>query len=167
MSTRHLLPLLLGTLATLGACKPFDVKLGTDKPLKVDIKMKLDVYQHDPKDGAKKTDTRASEDPEDARRSRLAEIQTLKNSRLVGENRAGLLDIRNQPVGEYGDYVRKTVAAENADRSKLMEKLAKDRGVPLAEIQKSQAALFRQSSFTGEWYEEADSSGGFVWKQKN
>jgi hypothetical protein len=48
-----------------------------------------------------------------------------------------------------------------------MEKLAKERGVPLAEIEKSQAALFRQSSFTGEWCEEAESSGGFLWKQKN
>ena len=166
MSTRHLLPLLLGTLGILGGCKPFDVKLGTDKPLKVDIKMKLDVYQHDPKDGAKKTDAHASDDPEIARRSRLGEIQALKNSRLVGENRSGRLEIRNQPVGEYGDYVRKTVAAENADRGKLMQKLAKDRGVPLAEIERSQAALFRQSSFTGEWYEEEE-GGGFVWKQKN
>ena len=166
MSIRHLLPLLLGTLCLAGGCKPFDVKLGTDKPLKVDIKMKLDVYQHDPKDAAKKTDAQASDDPETARRSRLGEIQALKNSRLVGENRAGLLEIRNQPAGEYGDYVRKTVAAENADRGKLMQKLAKDRGVPLAEIERSQAALFRQSSFTGEWYEEEE-GGGFVWKQKN
>ena len=167
MSKPHLLPLLLGTLGIVGGCKPFDVKLGTDKPLKVDIKMKLDVYQHEPKDAAKKTDANVSENPESARRSRLGEIQALKNSRLVGENRSGLLAIRNQPVGEYGDYVKKTVAAENADRGKLMEKLAKERGVPLAEIEKSQAALFRQSSFTGEWYEEAESSGGFLWKQKN
>ena len=166
MSIRHILPLLLGTLGLVGACKPFDVKLGTDKPLKVDIKMKLDVFQHDPKEGAKKTETRETEDPEVARRSRLGEIQALKNSRLVGENRAGLLEIRNQPVGEYGDYVKKTVEAENVDRRKLMEKLAKERSVPLAEIERSQAALFRQSSFTGEWYEEAAGSG-FVWKQKS
>ena len=97
---------------------------------------------------------------------RMGEIQALKNSRLVGENRRGLLDIRNQPAGEYGDYVKKTVEAENADRRKLMEKLAKDRGLAMSEIERSQSALFRQSAFTGEWYEEADSSGGFVWKQK-
>ena len=163
MSIRRILPLLLGVL---GACKPFDVKLGTEKPLKVDIKMKLDVYQHDSKEGAKKSDVHAADDPEGARRSRLGEIQALKNSRLVGENHAGLLDIRNQPTGEYGDYVKKTVESENSDRKKLMEKLAKDRAVPLAEIERSQATLFRQSAFTGEWYEEAAGSG-FAWKQKN
>ena len=47
-----------------------------------------------------------------------------------------------------------------------MDKLAKDRGLAMSEIERSQSALFRQSAFTGEWYEEADSSGGFVWKQK-
>ena len=164
MSVRFILLILFGALS---ACKPFDVKLGTEKPIKVDIKMKMDVYQHESKEGLKKAEARTNDDPENTRRSRLGEIQALKNSRLVGENRAGLLDIRNQPAGDYGDYVRKTVEAENADRRKLMEKLAKERGVPLAEIERSQAALFRQSAFAGEWYEEADGGGGFVWKQKN
>ena len=163
MTVRPALPLLL---LALGACKPFAVNVGTEKPLKVDIKMKMDVYQHDLKEGAKKTETHVSDDPETARRSRLGEIQALKNSRLVGENRAGVLDIRNQPAGEYGDYVRKTIESENADRRKLMDKLAKDRAVPLAEIERSQAALFRQSAFVGEWYEQADGSGSFVWQQK-
>ena len=159
-------PASLLLLAALGACKPFAVHLGTDEPIKVDIKMKMDVYQHEAKEGAKKPETRASEDPEAGRRSRMGEIQALKNSRLVGENHHGLLDIRNQPAGEYGDYVKKTTDAENADRKKLMEKLAKDRALAMPEIERSQAALFRQSAFQGEWYEEADAGGGFVWKQK-
>ena len=160
----RLIPLIL--FCALSACKPFDVKLGTEKPIKVDIKMKMDVYQHESKEGLRKAEVRAPDDPESARRSRLGEIQALKNSRIVGENRAGLLDIRNQPAGEYGDFVRKTVESENADRRKLMDKLAKDRGVPLAEIERSQSALFRQSAFAGEWYEQADGSGAFVWQQK-
>jgi hypothetical protein len=152
--------------AALGACKPLAVHLGTDEPIKVDIKMKMDVYQHEPKEGVRKLEARPSDDPEAARRTRMGEIQALKNSRLVGENRSGLLEIRNQPTGEYGDYVKKTVDAENSDRRKLMEKLAKERGVAMPEIERSQAALFRQSAFAGEWYEETDASGSFVWKQK-
>ena len=152
--------------AALGACSPLAVHLGTEKPIKVDIKMKMDVYQHEPKEGMRKTETRASDDPEVARRARMGEIQSLKNSRLVGENRHGLLDIRNQPTGEYGDYVKKTVEAENADRRKLMEKLAKERGQPVSEVERSQAELFRQSAFPGEWYEQAEAGGEFVWKQK-
>ena len=153
-------------LAALSGCKPFAVRLGTEKPIKVDIKMKLDVYQHEPKEGLRKPETRAAEEPEAARRTRMGEIQALKNSRLVGENRHGLLEIRSQPAGEYGDYVKRTVEAENADRKKLMEKLAKERAVAMSEIERSQAALFRQSAFAGEWYEEADAAAGFVWKQK-
>lgn len=162
--TIRVTPLLL--LAALGACKPLAVHLGTDQPIKVDIKMKMDVYQHEPKEGVRKTEAHVSDDPEAARRARMGEIQALKNSRLAGENRHGLLEIRSQPTGEYGDYVKKTTEAENADRRKLMEKLAKERGVAMPEIERSQAALFRQSAFAGEWYEEADASGGFVWKQK-
>ena len=159
-------PALFLLLAALGGCKPLAVHLGTEQPIKVDIKMKMDVYQHEPKEGVKKTEVRASEDPEATRRSRMGEIQTLKNSRLVGENRHGLLEVRNQPTGEYGDYVKKTAESENADRRKLMEKLAKERGEKMPDIERSQAALFRQSAFPGEWFEETDGGGGFVWKQK-
>jgi uncharacterized protein len=159
-------PFLLLPVIALCGCKPLSVHLGTEEPIKVDIKVKMDVYQHEPKGTARKAEVKASDDPEVSRRNRMGEIQALKNSRLVGEDHMGLLGIRNLPTGEYGDYVKKTVEAENADRTKLMEKLAKDRGVPLGDIQRSQAELFRQSSFTGEWYEEADTAGGFVWKQK-
>lgn len=160
------LPALFLLAMSMSGCKPFAVSVGTDQPLKVDIKMKMDVYQHDLRDSAKKTEARTAESPEGARRSRMGEIQALKNSRIVGENRAGLLDIRNQPAGEYGDYVLKTVEVENADRRKLMEKLAREKGLALGEVERSQAALFRQSAFPGEWFEEADGGGGFVWKQK-
>jgi hypothetical protein len=153
-------------LFALCGCKPMAVHLGTEEPIKVDIKMKMDVYQHEVKGGSRKPETRVVEDPELARRVRMGEIQALKNSRLVGEDHRGLLGIRNLPAGDYGDYVKKTVEAENGDRTKLMEKLAKERGVPVAEIERSQAELFRQSSFPGEWYEEQADGGGFVWKQK-
>jgi hypothetical protein len=156
----------IASLAALCGCKPLAVHLATEEPIKVDIKMKMDVYQHEPPGLVRKPEVRASEDPEAARRLRMGEIQALKNSRLVGEDHLGLLAIRNLPVGDYGDYVKKTVEAENADRAKLMDKLVKERGLPLAEIQRSQADLFRQSAFSGEWYEEPLPDGGFVWKQK-
>jgi hypothetical protein len=163
MTSRLILPV---TLFALCGCKPMAVQLATEEPLKVDIKMKLDVYQHEAGAAARKPDIRAADDPEVARRMRMGEIQNLKNSRLVGEDRLGLLVIRNLPTGEYGDYVKKTVEAENADRAKLMDKLAKERGVSKAEIQRRQAELFRQSAFSGEWYEEQEPGGDFVWKQK-
>ena len=74
--------------------------------------MRVDIYQHAAGDAA-------AEGPEseaqDRRRARMAEIQNLKNGRVVGENRHGLLSLVQAPPGEYGDYVRRTVEAENAE----------------------------------------------------
>jgi len=55
----------------------------------------------------------------------IGELQPLKNSRLIGENHLGLLEVRNPAPGEYGDYVRETVDAENKDRMALMDLTAK------------------------------------------
>jgi uncharacterized protein YdbL (DUF1318 family) len=96
----------------------------------------------------------------------MAEIQILKNSRIVGENHAGYLEVRNSPPGEYGDYVRSTVDMENADRARLIEKLAKEKGIPVAQMESQQAELFRKDAFPGEWIEIPDAEGKFAWKQK-
>ena len=110
-----------------------DVNLTTDDPLKVDINVRLDVYQHEGKEG--NTDTAGDGDSpgevaaasDDAKvsadlvakrkRDRMEEIQRLKNNRLVGENHRGLLTIRTLPLDDYGDYVKTTVEAENYDRN--------------------------------------------------
>jgi uncharacterized protein YdbL (DUF1318 family) len=96
----------------------------------------------------------------------MAEIQILKNSRIIGENHAGFLEIRNAPPGEYGDYVRSTVDAENTDRARLLEKLAKEKSIPVSEAEQQQAELFRENAFPGEWIEVPDAEGKFSWKQK-
>jgi len=72
---------------------------------------------------------------------------------------------RNSPPGEYGDYVRTTVDGENADRARLIEKLAKEKILSVAETERQQAELFRKNAFTGEWIEEPDAEGKFAWTQ--
>ena len=101
---------------------------------------------------------------------------------------AGTLAI--DPPGEYGDYVRRTVEAENADRLALMKQLAAERRVPLpqveaenadrlalmkqlaaerrvpmAEIETEQANLWRERAFPGEWI-ETQVDGTWRWEQK-
>jgi uncharacterized protein YdbL (DUF1318 family) len=149
----------------LAGCKGVSVDLGTQQPLKVDIAMKLDVYQHGDGAGAKKTNAPPA-DVATTRRNRLEEIQALKGQRLVGENHAGYLETRSTPPGKFGEYVRQTVDDENADRARLIERVAKERNVTVAEAERQQAEIFRKSSYKGEWVEVPDAEGKFAWKQK-
>lgn len=141
--------------------------LQTAEPLKVDVNVKLDVYQHaDPELRSPAAPSLVQGDAEARRRARMGEIQELKNSRIVGENHLGLLALKNEPAGDYGKYVVATVEAENADRFQMMEQIAASEGVALAEVQKQQAELWRDRAFGGEWIEMPAPAGGWAWVQK-
>lgn len=164
---RRILPLVvvLGAIA----CSLPPVKVETPKPIEIDINMRVDIYQHDPKtadpmDGSA-TGTAAA-GIESRRRARMAEIQTLKNSRLVGEDHEGLLSVRDLPPGEYGDYVKKTVEAENADRNALMQAMAAKGQEPIDQVRKNIADLWRERSFPGEWIQVQGADGAWNWVQK-
>jgi hypothetical protein len=151
----------------MAGCSSIPINVGTTEPVKVDIAMKVDVYQHADQGVPKKVVVQGPPaDVAKSRRDRMAEIQILKNSRIVGENHAGYLEVRNSPPGEYGDYVRTTVDGENADRARLMEKLAKEKNLSVAETERQQAEQFHKDAFTGEWIEVPDAEGRFSWKQK-
>ena len=154
--------------AALSGCSLPSVSLSTPQPIKVNIDMKLDVYQHGQAVAEKKAPA-APDTPQDAqnrRRLRLGEIQPLKNSRLVGEDHLGLLAIRSDAPGEYGDYVRGLVADENKDRTVLMQQMALTQKVSMADVQKQQALLAQHSAFNGEWIEILKPDGAYVWTQK-
>jgi len=155
----------LSLLMLLAGCKTIGVDLGTQQPLKVDIAMKLDVYQHgDP--AQPKKNSAPTADVATTRRNRIAELQALKDQRLIGENHAGYVEARNTPPGNFGEYVRQTVDDENADRARLIERLAKERSLTVAEAERQQSEIFRKAAFKGEWVEVPDAEGKFAWKQK-
>ncbi len=162
---------LLGTAASAGflaSCKPFDVNVNTPAPIKVDLSMDVHVYQHGAPAGTNVAsaagDFRAAMD---SRRDRMSEVQELKNNRLVGESRSGLLSIRNRPAGEYGDYVERTVTAENLDRETLMRHEAEEKELDIAKVREEQWRHWQRKSFPGEWIEVADDDGiTYRWEQK-
>ncbi|MFV0337963.1 MAG: DUF1318 domain-containing protein [Chthoniobacterales bacterium] len=162
----------LATLtALLNGCSGPSVNISTNEPLKIDVNVRLDVYEHeDPKKAAgssqKKNAPQTVVDPVTDRKNRAAEIQNFKNSRLVGEGRNGLLSVLEQPAGDYGDYVRKTVDAENADRNQIMKAQAEKEKRSLSEIQESQAEIWRTRSFGGEWIEAPQPDGSYKWIKK-
>ena len=151
----------------LAACAGPTVNLATPEPIKVDIAMRLDVYQQ-AKEAAKKSNFTATPllETADARKNRMADIQTFKNSRLVGEGRDALLAIRVDTPGDYGDFIRKTVDAENADRMALMKSDAERQKMSLPQIQSKQASLAAKLAFKGEWIEIVKDDGTAEWIQK-
>lgn len=150
------------------------INLGTKEPLKVDpvkvdLNMRVDVYQHADATVQKRvtaSQPATTEDVQTRLRNRMGEVQVLKNNRLVGESHKGFLEIRNQPPGEFGDYVQRTVEAENRDRSAMMQEIAQKKNLTLEEVQRQQSELERNKAFNGEWIEVPQTDGTFVWKQK-
>lgn len=164
---------MLCVVAGAVGCKAFDINVGTKEPIKldpikVDLSMRVDVYQYDKKSDEEKQTVANRNDAAKRVRDRGAEIQELKNNRLVGENHQGLLGIRNLPAGDYGDYVKKTVDAENTDRVYLMTDIANESGKSLAEVQRDQWEKRVSLSFNGEWVEtEGDAPATYRWEAKD
>ena len=152
-----------------GSCiDPFEVNVNTPAPIKVDLTMDVNVYQHGVP--VVKADAEAAADfrtAMDRRRDRMTEIQELKNNRLVGENRSGTLSIKNRPAGEYGDYVGKTVEEENLDRELLMRHESEEKSVTVEKVREEQWRHWQRKSFPGEWIEVVGEDGvTYRWEQK-
>lgn len=153
----------------LAGCTLPQIDLGTPEPIKVDINMRLDVYQYEEgtKPGPLATPTPVpSGDLATRQEDRAADVQVFKNSRLVGEGADGLMVILEETQGDYGDFVRDMVRAENADRMTMMKGIAEKERKSLAEVQKQQAELWRNRSFSGEYIQIAGGDGKLGWKQK-
>jgi hypothetical protein len=153
-------------LVALNACKLPDVNLATPEPIEVNLNMRLDVYQYtgdEPKDKeAQKTVAEANE----RKRNRMAEVQTLKDNRLVGENHLGLLQVKELPAGKWGEYVKKTVDEENEDRNTLMRNEAETQQKTLTEVQTEQWKLRLEKAYKGEFIEAPNETGsGYKWIQ--
>jgi len=160
------------TLALLSGCAAPTVNLATSDPIKVDIAMRLDVYQY-----GQKTDQAAgaaapaftTTDPKIRRDNRMADIQDFKNNRLIGEGKDGLLVIQEAATEETPDrrdYVRIAVVEENADRMAQMKADAEKDKVSLPEVQSRTAELWRNRSFKNEWIEVPTAKGEWKWIQK-
>jgi len=148
------------------------ITLNTPEPIKVDMKITLDVIQHDApgskKEEPEKDDTSDITAVTQRKFNRQEEIQKLKNSRFVAETHQGLLIIREEPPGSYGGYVKDTVEKENADRKTLMIEAARKQKRELHELEKEHFDANVKNAFAGEWIEAPDPArpGGFKYVQK-
>ncbi len=166
------LVVLYSALAALG-CARVQVEAPKD-PIKMDISMKLDVYQHVVKDvddiesivkGSKPlawaeflVTTAYADDLDPAiqeaagrRRDRHAQITSMLSQGLVGESRSGMLEVK-------GAADASVVSAENADRSAIYQALARKNGTSVEEIQKVYAERLRNDAPSGAPVQNADGS---------
>jgi uncharacterized protein YdbL (DUF1318 family) len=146
--------------ACLVGCSP-TVNLATPNPVKVDIAVRLDVYQKTPP--TLKKDEQSNLAIAANRRLRSGEIQQLKNDRIIGEDRDGYLDLRKPPGNPtYLAYAKGVVTSENADRSFLYLANAQAQSKPLEIIEGEYAKLWSDRAFPGEWIQKDDGT----WTQK-
>lgn len=149
------------------ACKLPTINVGTPDPIKVDVNMRLNVYQYRGDENAKPDEAQVGYEEAVARqRNRMADVQTLKNNRLVGENHRGLLFLREKPAGEWGKHTEESVNKENEDRILMMRHDAKESGKQMHEIE---AVVWKgniEKAFKGEWIEvPGDKPNTFKWMQ--
>ncbi len=174
-------------IAILGCAK---VNLQTSQPLKVDINMRVDVYQHVAKDvesiqdqiyGSSQKqmnaiglmeevyadDSSASlNEAIENRKERKDIIEVYLKKGYLGESRDRYLQIvsRNIP-SDMEDEIKGMMNAENADRKIIYEAVAKKNGVSVAQTSK----IFFDDDYkrapSGYWF-EVDDGGNYIWKQK-
>lgn len=160
MKTRYFKFLILvPALSGLAGCA--SVRLDTPEPVKIDVNMKVDVYNHDAPDKKPKGESApgsgADKTPELRRKERMAEVQSLKNDHIVGEGKDGLLSVVKPPAeASYKDYAQKIVDEDNADRKQIFEADAAASKKPVTAITADFARRAREGSYPGEWIQKDD-----------
>lgn len=154
---------ILFSAIALVSCSP-TVRLDTPEPVKIDVNMNVNVTNENKKTDSsavvKAADADAS--PLEARRRRMAEIQDLKNNRIIGESNSGLLVVVKTPDdAKWQEYTDKLVKDENKDREMIFEQEAKTSGKPVDLIAKNFAKKMRDASFPNEWIQTESGE----WKQ--
>ncbi len=170
---------------------------GSKEPIKVDIAMRLDIYQHVQKDidsienivagdktkPMKKADNHSflncllqsayaqeslSPDVEEValrRKDRRDTLSIWEAKAVVGENKAGLVEIRNAVLAD--NSVDELVKVENADRMLIYRSLAQKYGETLEQIQKVYAEKLANQAPSGTPIEVLiGSTNSYEWKIK-
>lgn len=153
---RNWMVAVLFTLGCVAGCTP-TIRLDTPEPVKIDVGMKVDVYTHDKKEKTSKGEEENPEDltPQERRRNRMAEVQTLKNDRVIGEGKDGFLSVHNPPTDpKYLDYAEKVVGEENEDRKLVYEREANTKKKPVQVVALEASKRLRDSAYPGEWVQK-------------
>lgn len=172
-------------------CASVEVKAPKD-PIKVDIAMRVDIYQHVANDineienlvsgdsskneqqsfwdvGLMKVyaqDSISSKAEEAAlrRKERRPKIVSLESRGIVGENLNGLVEIRNSSL--INQETRALINDENNDRRVIYQEISRKNGAKIQDVQKIYSQRIYSDAPTGTPLQVEDSSGSLTWKNK-
>ncbi len=197
ISTRAVRVILIFVFCILNFVGCARVRIEAPKePIKVDISMRLDIYQHIQKDidtienivsGSKeKTKSKdnqsllnyfilsayaqegLSQEVEQAalrRKERYSELISWQEKGIIGENKLGLLEIRNSRSTDTS--LEQLVKAENNDRMIIYNSLAKKNNTSVEEVQKLYANRLQKDTPLGTPIEVLnEATGVYEWKIK-
>ena len=188
MKNKTVLLLAVAVLVSIG-CARVSVQ-GTEKPIKVDISMRLDVYQHIEKDvdsienivsggkdkqsfltyimpNAYAQEGLAPEVEQAAlrRKDRREALLSWQQKGVVGEDKSGLVEVRNTVNAD--ESVAPFLDAENADRMIIYKAIAQKNGSSVEEVQIIYAKRLQVDAPSGTPIEVVNgASGAFEWKIK-
>lgn len=179
--------IVLVVIIALGCAK---VSVETKEPIKVDINMRVDVYQHVVNDvesindqiyGSGEKQLNAifsigvayaedfSADVSAAisrRKSRGKTIESYLAKGYIGENRNALLQLMGQAPADKRDSINKMVNEENSDRNAIYSAVAKKNETSQKEVRK----VFFEDDYkrapSGSWFEVYKDNTTYIWVRK-
>ena len=180
---------LVAVLVALGCAR---VNLQTEKPLKVDINMRVDVYQHVVKEAASIEDQvygssekklnlllrmdeayaqESGSDLDNAiqlRRARASTIEGYFDKGYVGENKDALLELKDQSLAsDLSTAVQSMIAEENRDRDIIYKATAQKNSADLARTRQIFFDDHYKRASSGWWFQVHDSATGtYNWVRK-
>jgi uncharacterized protein YdbL (DUF1318 family) len=178
--------LMLAVIISLG-CAKLQVQ-APKEAIKVDISMRLDIYQHIAKDideienivagkdkggfmfgfvGSAFAEEGLSPEVERAalsRKDRRPELFSWEEKGVVGENKSGLAEIRNSAAADSS--VRQLVNAENSNRMVIYRGVAAKNNSSVEEVQRLYAKRLQEHAPSGTPIEVLNASGNYEWQTK-
>lgn len=161
------------------------VTVETKEPIRVDINMRLDIYQHVLRDveaieeqiyGNQERQMNSifgiglvyAQDQMQAaiekRRERVTEIENYFEQGYIGENRNAYLEVISKSAPEA---VKNIVSRENADRETIYRETARRNNAPLPEVRKVFFESHYRRAPSGWYFEVYDSrTGEYTWQRK-
>ncbi|MBN3040927.1 MAG: DUF1318 domain-containing protein [Candidatus Omnitrophica bacterium] len=165
------------------------VSVETKEPIKVDINMRVDVYQHVVKEVDSINDqiygtaekeynmlpflarAYAQESKPvlqgaiQRRKERLNQIEKYFVMGYIGENRNALLEIRSQLPPDESAAIKSMVEAENNDRETIISEVAQEQGADKSEVRKVFFKKDYERALSGFLFEVLK-DGKYVWEEK-
>jgi len=167
------------------------VSLETAKPIKVDINMRVDIYQHVAQDvesindeiyGSQEKKLNSifmiqnayaadwSEEAQEAisrRKARVDKIEECFIKGYIGENRDALLEIRGDVPSELKAELRSLIREENKDREIIYKETAGKNNTSVSEVRKIFFSGDYKRAASGYYFEVYDDNKGrYLWIRK-